>query len=167
MYMYMCMYIIQRNTSRTGRKWAVNARRCLINCTQQCGRKCNMNFPFLGKRRNEIQPCGQHLKTYRMVKETSLNILLCSSQKLQGKQPESTAKNPFFFPGTVPTSFQVCPPEFYILCVSDGEFYITRQDKINLLLFSSLQNFKTLQDSTSHRIFERMHEVLNIAKQNN
>jgi len=34
-------------------------------------------------------------------------------------------------------------------------------------LFSFLQNFKTLQDSTSHRIFERMHEVLNVAKQNN
>ena len=34
-------------------------------------------------------------------------------------------------------------------------------------LFSCIQNFKTLQDSPSHRIFERMHEVLNVAKQNN
>jgi len=34
-------------------------------------------------------------------------------------------------------------------------------------LFSSLQNSKTLQDFPSHRIFERMHEVLNVAKQNN
>ena len=31
-------------------------------------------------------------------------------------------------------------------------------------LFSFFQNSKTLQDSTSHRIFECMHEVLNIAK---
>jgi len=28
---------------------AANARRCLRICTQ-CGRKCNMNFPFLGKK---------------------------------------------------------------------------------------------------------------------
>ena len=34
-------------------------------------------------------------------------------------------------------------------------------------LFSCLQNSKTLQDSPSHRIFERMYEVLNVAKQNN
>jgi hypothetical protein len=34
-------------------------------------------------------------------------------------------------------------------------------------LFSSLQNFKILQDSPSHRIFQYMHEVLNVAKQNN
>jgi len=34
-------------------------------------------------------------------------------------------------------------------------------------LFSSLQNSKTLQDFTSHRIFKHMHEVLNVAKQNN
>jgi len=31
-------------------------------------------------------------------------------------------------------------------------------------LFSCIQNSKSLQDSPSHRIFERMHEVLNIAK---
>jgi len=35
------------------------------------------------------------------------------------------------------------------------------------LLFSCIQNSKTLQDFPSHRIFERMREVLNIAKQNN
>ena len=34
-------------------------------------------------------------------------------------------------------------------------------------LFSWLQNFKILQDSPSHQIFQRMHEVLNVAKQNN
>ena len=34
-------------------------------------------------------------------------------------------------------------------------------------LFRCTQNFKILQDFSSHRIFERMHEVLNIAKQNN
>ena len=33
-------------------------------------------------------------------------------------------------------------------------------------LFSSLQNSKILQDSTSHRIFELVHKVLNVAKQN-
>ena len=32
------------------------------------------------------------------------------------------------------------------------------------VLFSSLQNSKILQDSLSHRIFQRMHEVLNVAK---
>ena len=31
-------------------------------------------------------------------------------------------------------------------------------------LFSSLQNSKILQDSPSHRIFQYIHEVLNIAK---
>jgi len=31
-------------------------------------------------------------------------------------------------------------------------------------LFSYIQNSKTLQDSPSHRIFERIHEVLNVAK---
>ena len=31
-------------------------------------------------------------------------------------------------------------------------------------LFSFLQNFKTLQDFTSYRIFERMHEVLNVGE---
>ena len=35
------------------------------------------------------------------------------------------------------------------------------------VFFSSLQNFKTLQDFPSHQIFQRMHEVLNVAKQNN
>ena len=34
-------------------------------------------------------------------------------------------------------------------------------------LFRCLQNSKTLQDFPSHRIFERMHKVLNVAKQNN
>ena len=34
-------------------------------------------------------------------------------------------------------------------------------------LFSSLQNFKILQDFPSHRIFQHMHEILNVAKQNN
>ena len=34
-------------------------------------------------------------------------------------------------------------------------------------MFSSLQNSKTLQDFLSHRIFKRMHEILNVAKQNN
>ena len=32
---------------------------------------------------------------------------------------------------------------------------------------SCLQNSKTLQDFSSHQIFQRMHEILNIAKQNN
>ena len=31
-------------------------------------------------------------------------------------------------------------------------------------LFSSFQNFKTLQDSPSHRVFQYRHEVLNVAK---
>ena len=35
------------------------------------------------------------------------------------------------------------------------------------VLFRCTQNSKTLQDSSSHRIFERMNEVLNIAKQSN
>ena len=34
-------------------------------------------------------------------------------------------------------------------------------------LFSCIQNSKTLQDSPSHRIIKHMHEVLNVAKQNN
>jgi len=34
-------------------------------------------------------------------------------------------------------------------------------------LFRCTQNSKTLQDSPSHRIFEHMHEVLNVGKQNN
>ena len=34
-------------------------------------------------------------------------------------------------------------------------------------LFSCLQNSKILQDSPSHEMFKCMHEVLNIAKQNN
>jgi hypothetical protein len=49
----------------------------------------------------------------------------------------------------------------YLFYAIDGDTLI-----INLTnaLFSSLQNFKTLQDSTSHQIFERMHKVLNVAK---
>ena len=44
----------------------------------------------------------------------------------------------------------------------DGDFVVAKA------LFRCTQNSKTLQDSqTSHRIFERMHEVLNVAKQNN
>ena len=34
-------------------------------------------------------------------------------------------------------------------------------------LFSCIQNFKTLRDFSSHRIFEHVYEVLNVAKQNN
>ena len=35
------------------------------------------------------------------------------------------------------------------------------------VLFNSLQNFKNLRDFPSHRFFQRMHKVLNVAKQNN
>jgi hypothetical protein len=39
--------------------------------------------------------------------------------------------------------------------------------KVVNALFRCTQNSKILQDFPSHRIFERMHEVLNVTKQNN
>ena len=49
----------------------------------------------------------------------------------------------------------------YLFYAIDGDTLL-----INLTnaLFSSLQNSKTLQDSTSHQIFECMYKVLNVAK---
>ena len=53
------------------------------------------------------------------------------------------------------------PLSFYLFLYEKGK----KKTMIPLeVLFSFLQNFKTLQDSTSHRIFERIHEVLNVAK---
>ena len=50
-------------------------------------------------------------------------------------------------------------------CFDDAFVYIFK--KSGQRLFRCTQNSKTLQDFPSHRIFERMHEVLNITKQNN
>ena len=52
----------------------------------------------------------------------------------------------------------------YIILMRPDAQNIFSPELENQALFSCIQNSKTLQDSSSHRIFQHMHEVLNLHK---
>ena len=133
--------------------------------------------PLVGMHHTRVQSGSQNTNQWGAAHASIGAWELLGSNAIKQLGVQERASSPCHQLGTVPCG-RVTDRITRVSCgvsLANGQLgcrvcvWARAKDRVegNSALFSCFQNFKILQDFSSHRIFERMHKVLNVAKQNN